>query len=539
MNSKLNENGTQETSKYVLTLFAPPKMVKFDDLERTFPKGGTILEINNSAISELSESTYEVYAYIEGEGNELAGGYQELLAQAKEACPEQAEELFVAPKQDCYFFYRPKFYKSEEDFYMDTSVDEACKKIGKWVNKPDEVRVYYTSERRYTPKMGMITAYGVTSLSEQEFIEKHKFPFRISFMTYSEFVSNCKEYMAQKEARKSNASKLEKRIQEFVEQPGAYRLLLNKLNERVLGQEQLHIVAQNVFYWLKGIAKGVSTKNNTILVAPSGCGKTELFRTLKAVLDELIGGIPVSCKDLSLLTTEGFKGADSKYLIADLLQADTNGIGIVMLDEADKKMLPCHSNTGDNVNQDIQGQILTMIEGSIFYEKENAASGKSVDTRNTLFIAAGAFQYIRDKRDRKKSLGFGSVQAEESQQMVTREDMIAAGAMPEFIGRFNSVINFQKLNKESVCTIARRFAEELSEVIGCEVIISERGAEELYERFLTTQMGCRMLKSWIYEPIYEVGNQILLKDSAADGVKVYYHGEENVEVEWPREARVS
>lgn len=530
----------EQENQGTLTLFTPPMRVKESALNRTFPKGGVILWKKIVAQDKTEDFECDVYAYVEDEHEyyrSMVDGYSGILAEARDACPEDVQERALVKKKDWTFFNRPKLYKAEEDFYLDTYIDDSCREIGRWLEDISEVYIIYDSERRYSDKKGMIVAYGVTNLPKKTFIEKCELPFKPVLLSYVEYVEKFKLVMAEKEANKSKAMTLQNRIKDFVERPGAYKLLLDKLNERVLGQEQLHIVAQNVFYWLRGIAKGVSTKNNTILVAPSGCGKTELFRTLKAVLDDLIGDIPVSCKDLSLLTTEGFKGADSKYLIADLFQADTNGIGIVMLDEADKKMLPCFSNSGDNVNKEVQGQILTMIEGAVFYEKDNSAGGKSVDTNNTLFIAAGAFQYIRDKRGQKKSLGFGSVAEEKTKEYITREDMIAAGAMPEFVGRFNSVINFQKLDKDSVMIIANRFAKELSTVIGCEVLISEQGGEELYERFLETEMGCRMLKTWIYEPVYEVGNQILLEDSSVDGVRVIYNGQNDIEVEWPVEEK--
>lgn len=530
----------EQENEGTLTLFSPPMRVKESALNRTFPEGGTILWKKKVAFDKTEDFECDVYAYIEGEFEyyrSMTDGYSGVLAEARDACPDDVDVRVLSKKKDWIFFSRPKLYKAEDDFYLDTSIDDSCREIGRWLEDISDVYIIYDSERRYSDKKGMIVAYGVTNLPKKMFTEKCELPFKPVLISYVEYVERFKSVMAEKEANKTNSMTLQNRIKAFVEKPGAYKLLLDKLSERVLGQEQLHIVAQNVFYWLRGIAKGVSTKNNTILVAPSGCGKTELFRTLKVVLNELIGGIPVSCKDLSLLTTEGFKGADSKYLIADLFQADTNGIGIVMLDEADKKMLPCFSNSGDNVNKEIQGQILTMIEGAVFYEKDNSSTGRSVDTNNTLFIAAGAFQYIRDKRGQKKSLGFGSSQEEKTKDNVTREDMIAAGAMPEFVGRFNSVINFKKLDKESVITIAERYAQELSMVIGCQVLISEQGRNELYEKFLETEMGCRMLKSWIYEPVYEVGNQILLEDSSADGVKVIYHGQDDIEVEWPKEAK--
>src|SRR3546814_2655445 len=101
----------------------------------------------------------------------------------------------------------------------------------------------------------------------------------------------------------------------------------------------LAVAVQNHYKRLNHGARGADVelaKSNSLLVGPTGCGKTLLAQTLGRILD-----VPFTMADATTLTEAGYVGEDVENIILNLLQsADYNGEreqrGIVYIDEVDK-----------------------------------------------------------------------------------------------------------------------------------------------------------------------------------------------------------
>ena len=158
------------------------------------------------------------------------------------------------------------------------------------------------------------------------------------------------------------------------------------------------------------VAENSVVRNNAMIVVPSGCGKTETYRTIKEIIAKEISDIPVIQLDITKLTSEGFKGMDSKDFFSGLFTESVNGIAIVVLDEIDKRLIRDCNAYGDNVNTTIQSQLLTLIEGTEF-SREIDDEVVTINTSNTLFVAARAFQSIRDKRKAEREKSTNGMQA--------------------------------------------------------------------------------------------------------------------------------
>lgn len=326
---------------------------------------------------------------------------------------------------------------------------------------------------------------------------------------------------------------LRKKIAEFVNKDNAYKDFDEQVRARVLGQKNLSEITYNVFMWLRGLAENCTIRNNAIIAAPSGCGKTETYRAIKEILHREIADIPVVQLDVTKLTAEGFKGMDTNAFFRALFTDSVNGIAIVVLDEIDKRLIPDHNANGDNINASIQSQLLTVVEGTELCEEfEDAVV--TINTLNTLFVVAGAFQRIRDKKKKERErnrnalspIGFqmGMVQIGKAEtredEDISLADIIENGAMYEFVGRFSTVINLHMLDLESVKTIIGRYAAEFGKNLKCKICVSETLAEEMYEKYLTSGFGCRILKSLLWNRISPIGMEIERKNHANKGHEI-------------------
>lgn len=307
-------------------------------------------------------------------------------------------------------------------------------------------------------------------------------------------------------------------IQEWVERSG-YNELRNYLCNRVKGQEDVEYLAAEVFVYLKAISQGKQIHNNVILAAPSGCGKTEVYRALRDYFKCEIPELVIDQVDMSNITEAAYRGAEPNSIISALLdKPELNGVGIIFLDEFDKKLMPSWSSRG-NINLAVQGQLLTIIEGSkqTFHCNVNGRhSDTQIDTSNTMFIACGAFDFIRKKLTQKKKIvGFNRMDEQDAQDYylkISKDDMAKAGASHELLGRFSSVVNFHKLNSDVVNEIIDGFLEKLSDELECKVTISDAYREELHTRS-NSKYGCRDLESTIREDAMKGYIKILQEDS--------------------------
>ena len=249
----------------------------------------------------------------------------------------------------------------------------------------------------------------------------------------------------------------------------------NEIRKSVIGQETLDMVLFSIYFYLERVSRGLSIADSILLTAPSGCGKTETYRSVKRYFEKELSFLPCYQIDAGQLTETGFKGADPIYVVGGLLASpETNGIGIVWIDEIDKKVLPSYESRGGNVNAKVQYGLLTILEGSICPPKKESCS-TCVDTNNTLFIGLGAFDFVRNnKKHEAVEIGFGKERDQtDHYDVITREDLIEAGACYEFVGRFSSIFSYHKLSENSLRKIIQLMVVEESEMMGIEIKTEE------------------------------------------------------------------
>lgn len=310
-------------------------------------------------------------------------------------------------------------------------------------------------------------------------------------------------------------------IREWIKE-NTYYDFYEAISSRVIGQENLKIVLTNIYMYIKSIADGKKiSRNNFILAAPSGCGKTETYRAIKEYFKEYIPSLPISLIDTNRITSEGFFGKNTNFIVKDLKSSYPNGIGIVFLDEFDKKLIPCHSSHGDNVNGQIQGQLLLAIEG---------VELDGIDTNNTMFIGLGSFNVVREmKAQRRKVTKFGFGQDSgcsdyDHYSRITREDMIELGASYELIGRFTSVIDYDRLSYEAIDRIIDLRLKEISDEFEVPISVSDEMRRLIHEN-ANTEFGNRMIRSLIVDGVVPAKAEMFMNGIEAKEIVVTGKGQ--------------
>lgn len=313
------------------------------------------------------------------------------------------------------------------------------------------------------------------------------------------------------------------------------QFMLDFFKRRIIGQEEELKLIVYVFYnYLSKIFSDESySPPSWILSAPSGCGKTEIFRTLRDFCKEYSLCIPVIQIDLSQYTETGFNGKNADEIMLSLYNADhdSHGVGICFLDEADKTFIPSHNSYGEDCNAAAQSNLLMLIEGKKEVVQVGKTEGSIMDSNKTMFVLIGAFQDIRKGKQNAPStrLGFGQSSDSDNKEDkfyddVSLTDMIEYGMLEEIAGRMRFVINLHKPSAENMKKIIISKIYDLKDEIKIPIAFDESVLDSFLE-ICYTNLGVRFvinnLKTIAYKAISDIffdhtitSNHYLIIDSA-------------------------
>lgn len=265
-------------------------------------------------------------------------------------------------------------------------------------------------------------------------------------------------------------------------------------------------------------------RSNILLIGPTGCGKTLIAETLRNKLNKV-----VVIADANTLSEAGYVGEDvSGIFTLAYVQAEGNlekaQNSIIYIDEVDK-IATKPGDQGDVSREPVQQGLLSALQGTNIsipkgLDKKSANDKVQFDTSNVLFIAAGAFSGLAEiiqKRARKDivSLGFmGDVRkseytAEEILRFVERDDLIKFGLVPEFLGRFHTIVVLDALTIDTYLRILKEPKDSLVwhwtkifSSLDKKLIIDDDALEVIAQRAKETISGARALQG-IFEELME------------------------------------
>lgn len=303
--------------------------------------------------------------------------------------------------------------------------------------------------------------------------------------------------------------------------------ILKTLDEYVIGQNYAKkVLSVAVYNHYKRIDSAESAadsveinKSNILMVGPTGCGKTLLAQTLARILD-----VPFTMADATSLTESGYVGDDVENIIARLLQAanydiDKTQRGIVYIDEIDK----IARKSDEHARRDISGEgvqqgLLKIIEGTVASvptqpgRKNSQQEYVQVDTRNILFICAGAFsglEKIIASRGKGSTIGFGAdvrekgdLSSKDMFKSVEPDDIIKFGLIPEIVGRLPIVAPLEGLDEKDLKqilsepknSITKQY-QKLFNLDKVELEFDDEALKEISKRAIERKTGARGLRA--------------------------------------------
>jgi endopeptidase Clp ATP-binding regulatory subunit ClpX len=266
------------------------------------------------------------------------------------------------------------------------------------------------------------------------------------------------------------------------------------------------------------------TKQNIILVGPTGVGKTYLIRSIADLI-----GVPFVKGDATKFSETGYVGGDVEDLVRELVRRADGDVqkaqyGIIYIDEIDKIASAAGHVTRDVSGRGVQTNLLKLMEETeVPVRSQNDLAGQvqamleaqmrgrkgaaTINTKHILFIVSGAFdglEKIVRRRMREATIGFAAkgleVEAQAALEQVQTRDFIDFGFEPEFIGRLPVRVVCHPLESEDLFNILKnsegsiiRQYEQTFAAYGIEVLFRDDGLRKIAELAGEEHTGARGL----------------------------------------------
>lgn len=269
------------------------------------------------------------------------------------------------------------------------------------------------------------------------------------------------------------------------------RNIYDFLNHHIYGQDAAKRAASMlVYHHIHGNSR------NILMAGPTGCGKTEIWRTLSKICDcvKIINGPQLSC--------DGWKGS---YHIKDIFleeQPQKAENLIVVIDEADKLFEPAIGSGGTDYSYMLQNELLKIMDGDVltFVDENRKGVTLTIDCSGVSIVFCGSFErMLKEKNAASGSIGFCSYQKESTIAECNEEDLIQyANIRKEIAGRINQIITLDTLvasDFEAILDSPSSPIKKLEKAHHVSLSIDENIKKALAFNAAQSGLGCRYIRS--------------------------------------------
>lgn len=261
--------------------------------------------------------------------------------------------------------------------------------------------------------------------------------------------------------------------------------MAHRLQDKVIGQDKaVEAVARAIRRNRAGFDEGNRPIGSFLFVGPTGVGKTELAKQLALDMfgtkDAIIRLDMSEYSDRTAVskligTTAGYVGYDdNNNTLTERVRR--NPYSIVLLDEIEKA----------------DSQVITLLLQVLDDGRLTDGQGNTVNFKNTVIIATS-------------NAGFGyEANLTEDADKPELMDRLKPFFRPEFLNRFNAVIEFSHLTKEDLSKIVDLMLAEVNQTLakkGIDLVVSQAAKDYITEEGYDEVMGVRPLRRVVEQEI--------------------------------------
>ena len=283
------------------------------------------------------------------------------------------------------------------------------------------------------------------------------------------------------------------------------KTLEEKMKLQVFGQDKaINTITDKILVARAGLKSLTKPVGSFLFLGPTGCGKTETAKQLAKTL-----GVELIRFDMSeyqekhsiaklIGSPPGYVGYEDSNMGGGMFinEVEKNPHAVVLFDEVEK------------AHRDVSNMLLQVMD----YGTVTGSNGKKADCRNITLIMTSNLGAEENERN---NIGFGK-----SERTGEDDKALKKFFPPEFRNRLDAVIKFDKLGKDTMKSVVKKFLLELNSMTSekdVEVNATDEAIEFLMTKGFDAKLGARPLQRVIDDEIKKPLSKMMLFGELTEG----------------------
>ena len=283
------------------------------------------------------------------------------------------------------------------------------------------------------------------------------------------------------------------------------KTLEEKMKLQVFGQDKaISTITDKILVARAGLKSLTKPVGSFLFLGPTGCGKTETAKQLAKTL-----GVELIRFDMSeyqekhsiaklIGSPPGYVGYEDSNMGGGMFinEVEKNPHAVVLCDEIEK------------AHRDVSNMLLQVMD----YGTVTGSNGKKADCRNITLIMTSNLGAEENERN---NIGFGK-----SERSGEDDKALKKFFPPEFRNRLDAVIKFDKLGKDTMKSVVKKFLQELNTMTiekNVEVNATDDAIEFLMTKGFDSKLGARPLQRVIDDEIKKPLSKMMLFGELTEG----------------------